>query len=540
MVTSFCQKIAQACLIWVGLVLCHGVSLAATKQQQIIVSVGNNVGYPGEEPLRYAERDAARFAKVFRELGTARRERTYVLEAKSPRKLVQTLAEVRGRAAELKRQGVAVTLLFYYAGHGDQHALHMGRSAFKLRRLQRLIRRIPSRLKLVFIDSCRSVGGSRRMGIRRGPAFKIEVANPGPKGMAIMKSTSPGEPAQESDALKGAVFTHYLLSGLRGAADLDHDKRISYQEAYLFAYSRTLQRTARRGAVLQRPDYHIQMKGAGAVILTRTQKASTTLILPKDCRGCKTRYLVYSLPSGHVIAEVPALVTRRASVALPAGRFAIQRRGRRRWGIAKIKMPWGGKKVMLSRDFKATPYQRLVKRGGRLSVREWSLGIFAQLGLFQNTSLVPGFGGGLSLHYTNDHWLLDLTLVFGVTPFQTSAFEGDEFRLSFQPALHYVWSMNWLSFRLGAGLVVTPTWQIWRRKEAQRAIDAGLEASETYWSTAFGGVGLISLSFQLSEHLSLDLRLAGQATWYQKLEGEQASIGFRPQLQVGVGLFYSF
>lgn len=195
---------------------------------------------------------------------------------------------------------------------------------------------------------------------------------------------------------------------------------------------------------------------------------------------------------------------------------------------------------MLSRDFKATPYQRLVKRGGRLSVREWSLGIFAQLGLFQNTSLVPGFGGGLSLHYTNDHWLLDLTLVFGVTPFQTSAFEGDEFRLSFQPALHYVWSMNWLSFRLGAGLVVTPTWQIWRRKEAQRAIDAGLEASETYWSTAFGGVGLISLSFQLSEHLSLDLRLAGQATWYQKLEGEQASIGFRPQLQVGVGLFYSF
>jgi uncharacterized caspase-like protein len=49
--------------------------------------------------------------------------------------------------------------------------------------------------------------------------------------LILIRSASDGEAAQESKELGGGSFTHYLLTGLRGAADFDH--RISLDEAYI-------------------------------------------------------------------------------------------------------------------------------------------------------------------------------------------------------------------------------------------------------------------------------------------------------------------
>ena len=515
-------------------------SHAAPKQVQIIVSVGNNIGFPGEEPLRYAEKDAKRFAQVFIELGDAKKERTYLLQARSPNKLKQVLAEIKGRAAELKRLQINTTLIFYYAGHGDQSNLHMGRKGLSLSHLNTLIKQIPARLKLLFIDSCRSVGGSRKMGFRRGRAFKIELTQSAPRGMATIKSASPGEPAQESDELRGAVFTHYLLSGLRGAADFDRDKQVSYHEAYLFAYSRTLLRTGGKGGVLQRPDFRMQLKGAGALILTRTHKATSTLIFPKSCKGCRLRYLIYSQPSGNVIAEVPAHPGKTTRIALPAGRFLIQRRGNRQWGVATLKMPWGGKKIVRAGDFRATRYQRLVRRGGKINDPIIELGAFYQLDLLHDMHVGLGHGGGLSLHYTLQSLLFELTVSFGHTAFTTEFYKGNAYRLSIQPAVFWLTPGRWYTLRWGLGVHISPTWRTLQQLESERLQQAGFETEETFWTTTFGAAGIIGCSIHITSRLALDLRVTGQASWFKQLDAEQESIGFDLAVRFGTGFIFTF
>ena len=52
------------------------------------------------------------------------------------------------------------------------------------------------------------------------------------EGDVYITSTGPNEPAQEWEALGGGLFTHHLLSGLRGAADRDTDGRVTLFEAY--------------------------------------------------------------------------------------------------------------------------------------------------------------------------------------------------------------------------------------------------------------------------------------------------------------------
>ena len=63
------------------------------------------------------------------------------------------------------------------------------------------------------------------------------------RGHAYLTSSSADEAAQESDRIGGSFFTHFLVTGLRGAADADSDKRVTLDEAYRFAFDETLART---------------------------------------------------------------------------------------------------------------------------------------------------------------------------------------------------------------------------------------------------------------------------------------------------------
>ena len=47
----------------------------------------------------------------------------------------------------------------------------------------------------------------------------------------LLSSSGADELSQESRALAGSVFTHHLVSGLRGAADENGDERIAQGEA---------------------------------------------------------------------------------------------------------------------------------------------------------------------------------------------------------------------------------------------------------------------------------------------------------------------
>ena len=55
------------------------------------------------------------------------------------------------------------------------------------------------------------------------PAMRLEAS--GVEGRVLISASGANEYAQESDALQGSYFTHYLVTGLRGAADTSRDTR---------------------------------------------------------------------------------------------------------------------------------------------------------------------------------------------------------------------------------------------------------------------------------------------------------------------------
>ena len=69
---------------------------------------------------------------------------------------------------------------------------------------------------------------------------------------------------------------------MRGDADRDHDGRVTLDEAYAYAYGRTVAATAATRAGAQHPTYAFDLKGAGDVVLTQPGDAFVVVEFPDD------------------------------------------------------------------------------------------------------------------------------------------------------------------------------------------------------------------------------------------------------------------
>ena len=112
---------------------------------------------------------------------------------------------------------------------------------------------------LVVSDACYAGGFSEMKPKSIAPSvdlFLQEFRNS--SGRAIISSSGPEQISWEIPQLKNSVFTHYLLEGLKGKADKDHDGVVTLNEAYEYAYSRTKDETEGR----QHPQLEGKMVGA--------------------------------------------------------------------------------------------------------------------------------------------------------------------------------------------------------------------------------------------------------------------------------------
>ena len=73
----------------------------------------------------------------------------------------------------------------------------------------------------------------RRRGGVISEEFLSRMAGAG-SGRVILTASGGREVAQESSEIGHGVFTYYLLEGLRGAADIDHDGRVDIDEIYKY------------------------------------------------------------------------------------------------------------------------------------------------------------------------------------------------------------------------------------------------------------------------------------------------------------------
>ncbi len=254
------------------LVLCCLPALAAAKTIPYAIVIGNNAP-PSEEsgllPLRYADDDAVRYHHLFRGLDADTRLLT-VLDSETQRRhpalaastLPPTLANllaavddfVRKMEADRKRGDMPVFYLTF-SGHGVRPeqgapflALIDGEITQELL-AKRILAKLPARYSHLLIDACHAGGV---VGVR-GSLFAQEVdahtVAVKPREVAaaldtqsilhiptvgVLLATTSGQEAHEWSQYQGGVFTHEVISGLLGAADVNGDHKIEYSELHAF------------------------------------------------------------------------------------------------------------------------------------------------------------------------------------------------------------------------------------------------------------------------------------------------------------------
>ena len=322
------------------------------------VVIGANEGLAHETPLRYAERDATRVATVLTTLGGFERRHTQLLLAPNAASVRRALS--RAEAAVRASGDPDSLLLVFYSGHADQNGLHISGTRVGLEELRRRIVDSAAGARVAIIDACRSGVLTRVKGGSRGPSFRIDVDRQlAARGLAFLTSSAAGEDAQESESLQASFFTHYLISGLRGAADDDGDGTIQLGEAFSFAAEQTLAATAATLAGPQHPTYHVDLGGRGELPLT------TPGLLSDKVGG-----LVLTTPGSFIIqrARAPQRVVGELKVAakarrlaLPAGRYLVTRRGDATVHQAEVAVAAGRDAEVLGSEM------RLVRRVGAVA-----------------------------------------------------------------------------------------------------------------------------------------------------------------------------
>jgi uncharacterized caspase-like protein len=334
---------------------------AHADTERYAVVIGDNRGASDEQPLRYAESDAQRFADLVADIGGVPSENQVVLRGKSADQVRRALIATNERIRMAPRSAADAVLLVYYSGHGDADALHLGDTALPLRELEALVRGSPAGVRVLIIDSCRSGSITRVKGGRPAPPLVLATAAPllG-EGMIVLTASTLTEDAQESDPLGGSFFTHYLLSGLRGAADDNGDRIVTVAEAFSYARDQTVIASSRTLAGTQHPTFHYDLRGRADLPLADLGNATGhgTLTLPAGA----TWLVLRTGSSPGVVGEIAA-DARRRTLSLQPGAYTVRGRARDALLEGTATVTAGGDTAVDPDQLDRTMYASLVRKG---------------------------------------------------------------------------------------------------------------------------------------------------------------------------------
>lgn len=320
------MRAAAALLFSLATLTVAGAGHAAPQRFAVLIAAHD--GGEGLSKLRYAGRDATRLADVLVDVGGfARADILSVIDGDAD-VVRDLLGALRRRVEETKARGNEAIVVVYYSGHAQDGRLRLGDDIFAMSELRALLEDSGADVRLAFVDACGAGAITREKGAAKGATLaapfvvKIDDALQ-TTGQVIIASSSRDEVSQESDEIQGSFFTHYLATGLRGDADRDHDGQVTLDEAYGYAYGRTVAATAETRAGAQHPTYDFDLKGRGDVVLTSPGGADVVVQFPGDLEG---HYFVVDLDRQLFVAEVDKQKGGTSQIALPRGQYAIKKR----------------------------------------------------------------------------------------------------------------------------------------------------------------------------------------------------------------------
>ncbi|MBN2527450.1 MAG: caspase family protein [Deltaproteobacteria bacterium] len=265
---------------------------AAKAEHRYAIIVGNNS--PGEyqrdtlQLLRYADDDAIRMFMFLSRIAskvwlltvadetTQRRYPEIVDKTEMPtlNHLARTVEKLKKIIASDTASGIKSTVYLYFSGHGAQDSRgvpglllvdgHLTRDAL----YSQIIGPLNADFVHLLIDACYAEGvvGSRGLFDNEADAtreilsqeeqLKVTPVDPSRyPGLGIFLSSSTSQQSHEWSRLESGVFTHVVLSGLSGLADINGDGEIAYSELYAFtvAANRSVEKEFARVDVVATP-----------------------------------------------------------------------------------------------------------------------------------------------------------------------------------------------------------------------------------------------------------------------------------------------
>ncbi|MBL8993501.1 MAG: caspase family protein, partial [Spirochaetia bacterium] len=292
-------------------------SISLGAMERFALLVGANDGGKTRVKLSYAESDARNIERVLSSMGGLSESNSILLSSPTLEGVLSGLTAVKDKIRAGK-SGDRVEFLFYYSGHSDEKGLLLRGDRFEYQDLKKQIKDMPGNVKIAILDSCASGVLTRLKGGQHVLPFEMDVSSEA-RGYAFLTSSAAAESSQESDAIKASFFTHYLASGLRGAADLNGDGKVSLQEAYQFAFQETLQRTERTKDGPQHPGYDIQMSGAGDLVLTDLRGTESRILIDAPLLG---KFFIRD-EQGYLTAEINKSGKRQMAIGVEPGHYQI-------------------------------------------------------------------------------------------------------------------------------------------------------------------------------------------------------------------------
>jgi len=508
----------------------RGARAAPGGGRQVLV-IGSNQGLSDEEPLQHAVEDARRTAAVLGELAGPEPSAVRLLADPPAAAVLGALASLAAAPAG------SDAVIVYFSGHGDQDAIHLAGQTLPLAQLRQALAAVNAPLKIIIIDACRTAGAQSK-GLAAVPSFT--VALPGAagqyRGLVMLLASGPGEAAQESARLRGGVFTHFLVSGLRGAADRDGDRRVTLSEAYEFAHGRTLARSVAQTGAAQRPELKVDLEGSGPLVLTWLDPARSRLRLQA---AADAHFYVYEKGSSALTAEAWGRADGETTLALPSGRFVVHRQLGASHGVAEVSLPFGGEARLARSTFAEVSAEEATARGGRIDVLRSSLSLLG--GVVGDPDRHLGAALGARLLRARRDLLLGVALAttsltgdttynhFSARRFDVAALFGAQ-RTGSHVSLHALADLTLRLERL-------------RLRDRSTAIAArGGDAPSLEQQTLGTGPGLrLGASFPLRLHLAMVAEVSARALLFRERNAAgSAPIVIARELGIDTGICFEF
>ena len=414
-------------------------------ENRVALIIGSNLAPPGKAPLRYAHRDARHVRNVLVQYGSLAPNQVQFLLDPTPDAIRSAIGRVEASASA---SGEPATLIFYYSGHADREALLLGKQKLPFEEITSLLKDSRYTLRVGIVDACQSGALTTAKGGTRVKGFKIRwESTPKIHGAILITSSSAEEASIESDDIGGSLFSHFLVSGMRGAADSNQDGNVTLSEIFRYAYANTVSRSADTRSGVQHPTYDYQLTGQAEYVLTRPGQHASAFVFPEGLEGS---YLIFDRSRDEIVAEVHKERDRVTRVSVMPGDYYIKKREPSHVLLAKVS-------IKKARDFEVddskmytVPFEEDVTKGhlspsfrptwayGAPPIRntaytlrrnEWTIGLFHPIAWGVNDSvtlmtspwlyflLEPNLGARFNLYNGGVSWSLEASYSHSFRPF---------------------------------------------------------------------------------------------------------------------------